>query len=99
MATGIPGQGALTLLYDSVYQVLIYATNYATFKAKKIATDFYLETKRITLKYVSADFPQKSVNNISRTFKEEKDVPTIPQRLFQERNTFAFCFPFSENNE
>ena len=64
-----------------------------------MATDFYLETKWITLKYVSADFPQKSVKNISRTFKKEKDVPIIPQRLFQERNPFTFCFPFSENNE
>ena len=76
MTTGALRQSALTLLNHSVYCVLIYATNYATFKAKKIATDFYLETKLITSKYVSADFPRKSVNNISRTFEKEKDVTT-----------------------
>ena len=64
-------------------------------RATKIATDFNLETKRNISKYVSAGFSSKIVNDVTKTFKEEKEVPIIQQWLFEERNTVTF----SENNE
>lgn len=39
-------------------------------------------------------FLKKFVNDVMKTFKEDNDVPIIPQWLYEERNSL-----FSENNE
>ena len=46
-------------------------------RAKKIATDFILKTKRIFAKYNSTGSPQKFVNSMIRAVNIEKAVPII----------------------
>ena len=68
-------------------------------RAKKIASNFDIEIKRIVKKYTAAGFPSRFVLSIMDNFDSGKDNLIIPQWLFQERKAFTIHLPFSPSNE
>ena len=58
-------------------------------RARKIEIVFNLETKWTISRYISAGFPQKFINDVIKTFREEKEVSIILEWLFEERNTVS----------
>ena len=68
-------------------------------RAKKIASNFDIEIKRIVKKYTSVGFPSRFVLSIIDNFDSGKDNLIIPQWLFGERKSFTIHLPFSPSNE
>ena len=68
-------------------------------RAKKTASHFDMEIKRIVNKYTVAGFPSRFVHSIIDNFFSGKDNLIIPQWLFDEREAFTIHLPFSPNNE
>ena len=68
-------------------------------RAKKIASNFHIEIKRIVNKYTAARFPSRFVCSIIDNFDSGKDNLIIPQWLFEERKGFTIHLPFSPSNE
>ena len=68
-------------------------------RAKKIATNFDMEIKRVVNKYTVAGFPSRSVHTITNNFNSGKGNLIIPQWLFDEREAFTIHPPFSPSNE
>ena len=65
-------------------------------RAKKIEIIFNLETKWTISRYIPADFPQKFINDVIKTFREEKEVSIILEWLFEERNTVGSSLTFQK---
>ena len=68
-------------------------------RAKRIASDFNTELKRIRKKYRNVGFPLKFINQTICNFERGKEEIIIPEWLFDERKTFSFRFPYSPANE
>ena len=68
-------------------------------RAKKIATDFDLELRKIRQKYLNAGFPIKVINDVISRFNKEKEDFIIPQWLFDERKEVLIRLPFAPANE
>ena len=68
-------------------------------RAKKIASNFDIEMKRIVNKYTAARLPSRFVCSIIDNFDSGKDNGIIPQWLFEERKAFTIHLPFSPSNE
>ena len=67
--------------------------------AKRIASDFSKELKRIRQKYWNAKFPLKFINETICNFERGKEEMIIPEWLFDERKTYSVRFPYSPLNE
>ena len=68
-------------------------------RAKKTASNFDMEIKRIVNRYTAAEFPRRFVHSIIDNFDSGKDNLIIPQWLFDERKAFIIHLPFSSSNE
>ena len=68
-------------------------------RAKRVASDFNKELKRIRQKYQNAGFPLKFINETIYNFERGKEEMIIPEWLFDERKTFSVRFPYSPVNE
>ena len=68
-------------------------------RAKKIASNFDIEIKRIVNKYTVAGFPTRFVRSIVDNSDSGKDNLIISQWLFEERKTFTIHLSFSPSNE
>ena len=64
-------------------------------RAKRVASDFKKELKRIRQKYQNAGFPLKFINETIYNFERGKEEMIIPEWLFDERKTFSVRFPYS----
>ena len=62
--------------------------------ARRIASNFKMEIKRIVNKYIAAGFPTRYVCSIVDNYNNDKDDLILPQWLF-ERNAFIISLPFS----
>ena len=67
-------------------------------RAKKIASNFDIEIKRIVNKHTAAGFPSRFVRSITGNFDSGKDNLIITQWLFEERKAFTIHLPFSPTN-
>ena len=67
--------------------------------AKRIASDFDEETKRIRSKYIDAGYPKHVFENTIKNFNKKKDELIIPPWLFDERKHVAIRLPLSSKNE
>ena len=67
-------------------------------RAKKTASNFDMEIKRIVNRYTAAEFPRRFVHSIIDNFDSGKDNLIIPQWLFDERKAFIIHLPFSSSN-
>ena len=68
-------------------------------RAKKTASNFDMEIKRIVNRYTAAEFPRRFVHSIIDNFDSGKDNLIIPQWLFDERKASIIHLPFSSSNE
>ena len=68
-------------------------------RAKKIASNFDIEIKRIVKKYTAVEFPSRFVLSIIDNVDSGKNNLIIPQWLFGERKAFTIHLPFSPSNE
>ena len=68
-------------------------------RAKKTASNFDIEIKRIVKKYTGAGFPSRFVRSTIDNFDSGKDNLIIDQWFFEERKTFTVHLPFSSSNE
>ena len=68
-------------------------------RAKKTASNFDMEIKRIFNKYTAAGFPSRFVHSIIDNSDRGKDNLIIPQWLFEEIKAFTIHLPFSPSNE
>ena len=68
-------------------------------RAKKTASNFDMEIKRIVNRYTASEFPRRFVHSIIDNFDSGKDNLIIPQWLFDERKAFIIHLPFSSSNE
>ena len=64
-------------------------------QAKRIASDFNKELKRIRQKYQNAGFSLKFINETICNFERGKEEMIIPEWLFDERKTFSVRFPYT----
>ena len=64
-------------------------------QAKRIASDFNKELKKIRQKYRNTGFPLKFINEIICNFGRGKAEMIIPEWIFDERKTFSVRFPYS----
>ena len=68
-------------------------------RAKKIASNFDMEIKRVVNKYTAAGFPSRFVYSIIDNFVSGKDNLIIPQWFFDERKPFTIHLPVSRSIE
>ena len=68
-------------------------------RAKRIASNFDDETKRIRSKYTDAGYPKHVIENTIKNFNRKKDELLIPPWLFDERKHVTIRLPFSSKNE
>ena len=68
-------------------------------QAKRKASYFNKEFKRIRQKYRNAGFPLKFTNETICNFQRGKEEMIIPEWLFDEGKTFSVRFPYSPANE
>ena len=68
-------------------------------RAKKNASNFDIEIKRIVTKYTAARLPSRFVCSVIDSFDNGKDNLIMPQWLFEERKTFTIHLTFSPSNE
>ena len=66
--------------------------------AKRIASDFNKELKRIRQKCQNTGFPLKFIYKTICNFERGNKQIIIPERLFDERKTFSVRFPYSPPN-
>ena len=64
-------------------------------RAKRIASDFNEELKRIRQKYQNAGLSLKFINEIICNFEIGKEEMIIPEWLFDQRKTFSVRFPYT----
>ena len=64
-------------------------------QAKRIASDFNKELKRIRQKYRNARSSLKFINETICNFERGKEEMIIPEWLFDERKTFSVRFPYT----
>ena len=69
------------------------------YRAKRIASDFDEETKRIRSKYTDAGYPKRVIENTIRNFNRKKDATPLPPWLFDERKNVTIRLSFSSKNE
>ena len=75
------------------------AINGELHRARKISSNFQLETARIKAKFSKAGFPHKVIENIINNSNNTDEELMIPRRLFDERKTIVINLPFSNKNE
>ena len=68
-------------------------------RAKRIASDFDEETKRIRSKYIDAGYPKHVFENTIKNFNKKKDELIISPWLFGERKHVAIRLPLSSKNK
>ena len=68
-------------------------------RAKRIASNFDYETKRIRSKYKDAGYPKHFNENTIKNFNRKKDDLLISLWLFNERKHVTIRLPFSSKNE
>ena len=68
-------------------------------RAKKIASNFDIEIKRIVKKYTAAGFASRFALSVIDNLDSGKDNLIIPQWLFEERKAFTIHLPFSLSSE
>ena len=68
-------------------------------RAKKIATDFDKEPRRIKTKFLHAGYPVNFINDTFFRFSEEKEELLIPKWLFDETKLVVIRLPFAPRNE
>ena len=68
-------------------------------RAKRIASNFDNETKRIRNKYRDTGYPKHVIENTIQNFNSKKDELLIPPWLFDERKHVTIRLPFSSKNE
>ena len=68
-------------------------------RAKRIASNFDDETKRIRSKYKDAGYPKHVIENTIKNFNRKKDELLIPPWLFDERKHVTIRLPFFSKNE
>ena len=68
-------------------------------RAKRIASNFDDETKRIRSKYTDAEYPKHVIENTIKNFNIKKDEFLIPPWLFDERKHVTIRLLFSSKNE
>ena len=68
-------------------------------RARKISSNFQLETARIKAKFSKAGFPHKVIENTINNFNNVDEELVIPRWFFDERKTIAINLPFSNKNE
>ena len=68
-------------------------------RAKKIATDFDKELRRIKRKFLHAGYPVKFINDTFFRFNEEKKELLIPKWFFDEMKSVAITLPFAPRDE
>ena len=68
-------------------------------RAKKIASNFDIETNCIVNKYTAVGLPSRFVRSIIDNFDSGKDSLIIPLWLFKERKAFTIHLPFLPSNE
>ena len=73
------------------------AINGKLHRARKISSNFQLETARIKAKFSKAGFPHKVIENTINNFNNEELM--IPRWLFDERKTIAINLPLSNKKE
>ena len=64
-------------------------------RAKRIASDFNKELKRIRQKYRNTGFSLKFTNETICCFEKGKEKIIIPEWLFDERKPFSVRFPYT----
>ena len=67
--------------------------------AKKIATDFDKELRRIKTKFLHAGYPVNFINDTFFRFNEEKEELLIPKWFFDETKLVVIRLPFASRNE
>ena len=67
--------------------------------AKKICSNFQLETARIKAKFLKASFPHRVIEKTINNFNNVDEELMIPRWLFDKRKTVAINLPFSNKNE
>ena len=67
--------------------------------AKKIATDFDKELRRIKTKFLHASYPVNFINDTFFRFNEEKEELLIPKWFFDETKLVVIRLPFASRNE
>ena len=104
-------QGIKTQVYNKAKELPVHWSSKVLFKykrnaitgelqrAKRIASDFGEETKRIRGKYIDAAHPKHFIENTIKSFNRKKDEPLIPPWLFDERKHVTVRLPFSSKNE
>ena len=75
------------------------AINGELHRARKISSNFQLETARIKAKFSKAGFPHKVIENTINNFNNVDKEFMIPRWLFDKRKTIAINLPFSNKNE
>ena len=76
------------------------AINIDLHRAKSIATDFQIEVKRITQKYLNAGYPQRFIMSVINDFDNKKDNEMIiPEWLFNPKPSLTIFLPYSPENE
>ena len=63
-------------------------------RAKRIASDFNKELKKVRQKYRNSGFPLKFINETTCNFERGKEEMIIPEWLFDERKTFSVRSPY-----
>ena len=68
-------------------------------RAKKIATDFDKELRRIKTKFLHAGYPVNFINGTFFRFSDEKEEFLLPKWLFDETKLIVIRLPFAPRNE
>ena len=104
-------QGIKTQVYNKAKQLPLHWSSKVPYKykrnaitgklhrAKRIASNFDDETKRIRSKYTDAGYPKHVIENTIKNFNRKKDELLIPPWLFDERKHVTIRLPFSSRNE
>ena len=104
-------QGIKTQVYNKAKKLPVHWSSKVPYKykrnaitgelhrAKRIASNFDNETKRIRNKYRDAGYPENLIENTIKNFNSKKDELLIPPWLFDERKHVTIRLPFSSKNE
>ena len=104
-------QGIKTQVYNKAKKLPVHWSSKVPYKykrnaitgklrrAKRIASNFDDETKRIRSKYKDAGYPKHVIQNTIKNFNGKKDEILIPPWLFDERKHVTIRLPFSSRNE
>ena len=104
-------QGMKTQVYNKAKKLPVHWSSKVPYKykrnaitgelhrAKRIASNFDNETKRIRNKYRDAGYPKNVIENTIKNFNSKKDELLIPPWLFDERKHVTIRLPFFSKNE